>query len=58
MPDPASFTDAFTDSGSEVLSAVRAGLVVVQGQHFGAGAGVVWRKDGMILTNNHMEEYL
>jgi serine protease Do len=33
---------------------VRESLVVVQGHRHGAGAGIIWRKDGMILTNNHV----
>jgi serine protease Do len=29
-------------------------LVVVRGRRDSAGAGIVWRKDGVILTNNHV----
>jgi serine protease Do len=29
-------------------------LAVVRGHRFGAGAGIVWSADGLILTNNHV----
>ena len=29
-------------------------LVVVSGRRDSAGAGIIWRKDGVILTNNHV----
>jgi serine protease Do len=29
-------------------------LVVVRGHRFGAGAGIVWDANGLILTNNHV----
>jgi serine protease Do len=38
----------------EVAEKVRRSLVVVQGHRFGAGAGIIWRRDGIILTNNHV----
>jgi serine protease Do len=33
---------------------IEASLVVVRGRRDSAGAGIVWRKDGVILTNNHV----
>ncbi len=36
------------------LENVQRSLVIVQGRRFGAGAGVIWRADGLILTNNHV----
>jgi len=41
---------AFQEVGEKVQSS----LVVVQGHRHGAGAGMIWRKDGMILTNAHV----
>ncbi len=29
-------------------------LIVVQSKRFGAGAGIIWSADGLILTNNHV----
>ena len=39
---------------SEMLDSARSGVVVVEGEGRGAGAGVVWRADGGILTNYHV----
>lgn len=38
----------------EMSEKVQRSLVVVQGHRYGAGAGMIWRKDGMILTNAHV----
>ncbi len=48
------FVNGLTDAMSAVADTVRRSLVVVQGHRFGAGAGLVWRKNGIILTNNHV----
>jgi S1-C subfamily serine protease len=37
-----------------VADQVRRSLVIVQGHHHGTGAGVIWRENGIILTNNHV----
>jgi len=37
-----------------MIEGVEKSIVIVQGRRHGAGAGVIWRKDGMILTNNHV----
>ena len=39
---------------ANMIEAVEKSLVIVQGRRHGAGAGVIWQKDGMILTNNHV----
>jgi serine protease Do len=44
----------FTASAHAVVEEVQRSLVVVQGHRFGAGAGIIWRKDGIILTNGHV----
>ncbi len=36
------------------LERVQRSLVIVQGRRFGAGAGIIWQSDGLILTNNHV----
>jgi serine protease Do len=38
----------------DVVAEVLRSLVIVQGHRFGAGAGIIWRKDGIILTNGHV----
>ncbi len=48
------FVNGLTDAMSAVADTVRRSLVVVQGRHFGTGAGMIWRKNGIILTNNHV----
>lgn len=37
-----------------VVSRVRSGVVVVRGSGGGQGSGVVWREDGLVLTNDHV----
>lgn len=39
---------------SELVEAVWQSLVMVQAHRFGAGAGIIWSADGLILTNNHV----
>ncbi len=39
---------------ADMIESVEKCLVIVQGRRHGAGAGVIWQKDGMILTNNHV----
>ena len=44
----------FSASSHAVVEEVQRSLVIVQGHRFGAGAGIIWRKDGIILTNGHV----
>jgi serine protease Do len=44
----------FTVSSHALIDEVQRSLAIVQGHRFGAGAGIVWRKDGIILTNSHV----
>lgn len=37
-----------------MMERVRRSLVQVHNGHFGAGAGIIWREDGVVLTNNHV----
>ncbi len=39
---------------AETIAQVQRSLVIVQGHRHGFGAGVIWRKNGMILTNAHV----
>ncbi len=50
----ASIADLTAEASSQTIDKVKSSLVVVQGHRFGAGAGIVWREDGIILTNNHV----
>ena len=47
-------TDEFNNSLAETIAQVQRSLVIVQGHRHGFGAGVIWRKNGMILTNAHV----
>jgi serine protease Do len=46
--------DALNSSLAETIAQVQRSLVIVQGHRHGFGAGVIWRKNGMILTNAHV----
>lgn len=39
---------------TELFSELRQSLVIVQAKRFGAGAGIIWNEDGLVLTNNHV----
>jgi serine protease Do len=48
------FNGTFTQVMNELVEQVLPSLVVVRGHRFGAGAGIVWDANGLILTNNHV----
>ena len=48
------FNGTFTQVISDLVQEVMSSLVIVRGHRFGAGAGIVWDSDGLILTNNHV----
>ena len=48
------FNGTFTQVIHELVQQVLPSLVVVRGRRFGAGSGIVWDADGLILTNNHV----
>ncbi len=48
------FNGAFTEVIHELVQQVLPSLVVVRGHRHGAGAGIVWDANGLILTNNHV----
>jgi serine protease Do len=48
------FNGRFTQVIDELVQRVMPSLVVVRGHRFGAGAGIVWEANGLILTNNHV----
>jgi serine protease Do len=50
IPNPSEWTDLF----SSMVSRVHHSLVIVRNGGRGAGAGIIWRSDGLILTNNHV----
>lgn len=45
---------ALADQLGEMVARVQRSLVIVQSQRNGAGAGIVWHADGLVLTNNHV----
>ena len=48
------FNGTFTQVIDELVQQVLPSLVVVRGRRYGAGAGIVWDANGLILTNNHV----
>ena len=48
------FNGTFTQVITDLVEQVMPSLVVVRGRRFGAGSGIVWDSDGLILTNNHV----
>jgi serine protease Do len=42
------------DHMTAVINRVQRSLVLVRNGQMGAGAGIIWRKEGIILTNNHV----
>ncbi len=48
------FNGMFTQVIDDLVQGVLPSLVVVRGRRFGAGAGIIWDANGLILTNNHV----
>jgi len=48
------FNGTFTQVIDDLVQRVMPSLVIVRGHRFGAGAGIVWGANGLILTNNHV----
>src|SRR5690348_13112957 len=48
------FNGTFTQVIDDLVQRVLPSLVIVRGHRFGAGAGIIWGADGLILTNNHV----
>ena len=48
------FNGTFTQVISDLVQQVMPSLVIVRGHRFGAGAGIIWDANGLILTNNHV----
>src|SRR5512140_1386373 len=48
------FNGTFTQMISDLVEQVMPSLVIVRGHHHGAGAGIVWDANGLILTNSHV----
>lgn len=49
--------NTLNDELTTMLSRVRRSLVQVRAGHHGAGAGIIWRQDGLILTNYHVAQH-
>jgi serine protease Do len=48
------FNGTFTQVIDELVQQVLPSLVIVRGRRHGAGAGIIWEENGLILTNNHV----
>ncbi len=51
---PYELLDSLSYESAAVLQTVQDSLVVVKGRRHGAGAGIVWQSDGIILSNSHV----
>ena len=49
-----SLNGALTALFGELVDSLRRSLVIVQASRFGAGAGILFSEDGLLLTNNHV----
>jgi serine protease Do len=52
--NPRPRTNWIADQAQEMLERVRHSLVQVSNEPIGGGAGIIWRTDGLILTNHHV----
>jgi serine protease Do len=52
--DNMDFNGTFTQVIDDLVQRVMPSLVIVRGHRYGAGAGIVWDANGLILTNNHV----
>lgn len=43
-----------TQAGADMLKRVQRSLVQVHNEPRGAGAGILWRQDGIVITNHHV----
>ena len=43
-----------TEEGNAVVEQVQRSLVILRNGRHGYGAGIIWRSDGLIVTNNHV----
>jgi serine protease Do len=48
------FNGTFTQVIHELVQQVLPSLVVIRGHRYGAGSGIVWDANGLILTNHHV----
>ena len=48
------FNGTFTQAVNDLVRQVMPSLVLVRGRRFGAGAGIIWSANGLVLTNNHV----
>jgi serine protease Do len=46
--------DAFTDELTSLFTEAKTSIVQVHNEQWGGGTGIVWRKDGRVLTNHHV----
>jgi serine protease Do len=49
-----SLTGVLTDQAAEMLRRASRSLVQVHNEPRGGGAGVIWRADGLVITNHHV----
>jgi serine protease Do len=50
----ANITMNLNDETAAMIERVKRSVVQVRNGRMGAGAGIIWRQDGLILTNNHV----
>ena len=49
-----SYSTLLTRHGAEMIARVHRSLVQVRSDPHGAGAGIIWRQDGLVITNDHV----
>ncbi len=56
-PSSALFSDTLTDAMDDLVQRVHGRMVMIRNNGIGVGAGIIWRANGVILTNNHVLQH-
>jgi serine protease Do len=53
-PNPSNFNAQVADELVAIAETLRQSTVQIRGRRFGAGSGIIWHSDGLIITNAHV----